>query len=170
MVIIPADYDNSKEVALELSVKTFESKEALVEHFRGRMIGDSGEVINIQELQDFVHLCNEQEIDLENSFIACVNICPPANLRVVNEQLYEALITLGEGCKEQTGGTIDYPSKDYGWIMDDLDLLAVKYFGCKPDGDKQEEYANDGTSPLTDAQAYQLLRTRFDNTRINHEG
>ena len=90
-------------------------------------------------------------------------------LKDVNTALYEALAVLFEANKCTAGGEVDYPDKDYGWISNDLDYLAVKYFKEEPDGTKQEEYAEDGEPDMTDEEAYELLMQRFVNTRIVFE-
>lgn len=84
----------------------------------------------------------------------------------LNKSLYQSLLALWEANKGDAGGSIDYPSKDYGWISDTLDFLAIKYFCEAPDGDEQERNFKSGDSFLTDKEAYEEMLTRFNNTRI----
>lgn len=83
----------------------------------------------------------------------------------LNKSLYESLLHLWEAGRDN-GGSIDYPSNDFGWISDTLDFLAIKYFGETPDGDEQERNFKSGDPFLTDKEAYEEILTRFNNTRI----
>lgn len=85
----------------------------------------------------------------------------------LNQRLYEALLLLLHANKGDAGGSIDYSSKDYSYINDELDHLAVKYFCEQPDGDEQERNFKSSEVFLTDKEAYIEMITRFENTIIH---
>lgn len=89
-----------------------------------------------------------------------------ALLRDINQALYDAL---GEllAAHVNNEGTLDYSEKDYSYINDEIDVIAIKYYDEAPDGDYQQELATDGEPMFSDEQAYLNLAARFQNTYID---
>lgn len=49
-------------------------------------------------------------------------------------------------------------------ISEDLDYISVKYFQQSPDGDRQEEYANEAVKTIDFKDALHILTTRLNNS------
>lgn len=64
------------------------------------------------------------------------------------------------------GGLLEYSEKDYAYVSDDLDYIEVRYWGKSPDGDRQEEIAEEFKDNLfiSDMEAFNILSTRLKNT------
>jgi len=90
----------------------------------------------------------------------------------VNIKLYAALLELlnqHQNNRFDNKG-LEYSEKDYSYINDALDEVAINYFDKEPDGDRQTELLltrKIGRHPLlTDQEAYSLILDRFNNTEL----
>lgn len=80
-------------------------------------------------------------------------------VRAMEKMLLEALDLVDEGA-------LDLGPKDISYINDDLDYIAVKYWGETPDGSRQQEYADDKDEPetISEFEAMELLTVRIHNS------
>lgn len=69
-----------------------------------------------------------------------------------------------EALELQDEGALDLRSKDIAYINDDLDYIAVKYWENAPNGDRQEEYANEEPKTISDIEAIHILTSRIKNS------
>jgi hypothetical protein len=93
---------------------------------------------------------SEQEVEIFNS------------QKELTLKLYNVLNNL-LGSHPNLNGKLDYSDKDFQYIGDTLDIIKIKYIGGEPNGDREEELANNGEPMLTDEQAYLEVVTRFNN-------
>lgn len=78
-------------------------------------------------------------------------------------KLYNVLCVLFDS-HPANGGKFSYDDRDYQYIGDTMDLIKIKYLGEEPDGDREEELANDKElDMLNDYEALQEIVTRFNN-------
>lgn len=83
--------------------------------------------------------------------------------KAINIALYAALFEIFN-CHVQNGGKVDIGgSNSFDWLNQTLDYIKIKYFGEEPDGDAEQELANDGTPMIDDEKAYFEMVTRLNN-------
>ena len=65
-------------------------------------------------------------------------------------------------------GKLDYPMKQYGYLDDELDDIAIGWYGETPDGDYQVELAENGFT-LTESETIDGLQHRIDSIKEDLE-